>query len=394
MRWKFLTSSPFAIGLLLLYYGRFISYTIHLMSGEEIKERLIARGITPKTIVFPSEKRIQLLSTNQELKGVFKQVKGSKWSESLKAWHIPHDKKLLIALLRIIYQKENDGSPPGFDSVPLTKLTEQMELRILSANTIRNYRNAFIQFEDYWYGRKEIENVTRQEIEEFLLYQVKSKHSGTDHVRTLINAIKFYYENVLHKQKEFYDLPRPQNLQRNPVVLSELEIERLFNAVENIKHRVILFTGYAAGLRVSEIVNLTIADIDSHRMHISVRQSKGKKDRIVMLSEKLLEVLRAYVRQYRPKNYLFEGWKGGSYSTRSVQMIFAEAKQKAGIRKKGNTHLLRHSFATHLLESGTDLRIIQELLGHSSPVTTMRYTHVSKREINKVTSPFDKLHLK
>jgi integrase/recombinase XerD len=364
------------------------------MSGEEIKERLIAKGITPQSITYQSVKRIRLTFSNKKLHSVVKQVKGSRWSATLDAWHIPHDKQILIALLKLLYRDTKDAALPYFASRQASKMMEQMQLRIFSSNTIRSYTAAFMQFESYFYGKKQVADITKPEIEAFLLHQIQHHQAGTDHIRTLINAIKFYYEQVLRLPKQMYDLPRPQKLQRNPVVLSEYEIERLFNAVTNSKHKVILFTGYAAGLRVSEIVHLRIADIDSQRMQISVKQSKGKKDRMVMLSEKLLAVLRIYVKQYKPKDYLFEGLKGGMYSIRSVQFIFAEAKQKARILKKGNTHLLRHSFATHLLESGTDIRIIQELLGHNSPVTTMQYTHVSKREINKVASPFDKLNLK
>ena len=364
------------------------------MSGEEIKEKLIAKGITPQSIVHHAQKRIKLsFNANGELNSCVKSLKGSLWSRSLKAWHIPYDKGLLIALIKKLYPLEKSDPVPFFVSEAMKKMVSQMQLRKFSDSTVRNYKSAFAHFERYFFGKKEIENLSKQEIEEFLLEQINNFHAGTDYVRTLISAIKFYYENVLGKSRQLYNLPRPQKLQRNPVVLSEGEIEKLFNAVGNVKHRVILFTGYAAGLRVSEIVNLTVADIDSQRMQITIRQSKGKKDRIVMLSEKLLAVLRAYAKEYKPKHFLFEGWKGGAYSVRSVQMIFSEAKRKAGIKKKGNTHLLRHSFATHLLEGGTDLRIIQELLGHNSPITTMRYTHVSKKEINKVKSPFDKLNL-
>ena len=166
----------------------------------------------------------------------------------------------------------------------------------------------------------------------------------------------------------------------------------LLQKMTNLKHRTMIMTGYAAGLRVSEIVRLTIGDIDSKRMTIHIRGAKGKKDRIVPLSKKLLETLRNYYRQYRPINYLFEGQYGGAYSTRSAQSILMEAKQKAGIHKKGSIHSLRHSYATHLMESGTDIRIIQELLGHNTIKTTMLYTHVSKKDITRIESPLDKLN--
>lgn len=155
-----------------------------------------------------------------------------------------------------------------------------------------------------------------------------------------------------------------------------------------------LMIGYAAGLRVSEIINLKIKDIDSERMMLHVRNAKGKKDREVILSETLLTILRDYYKSYKPKEFLFEGQQGGAYSTRSLQLILKEAKQKAGVKKEGSIHAFRHSFATHLLEGGTDLSIIQKLLGHNDIKTTLRYTHVSKVELQKVISPLDKLTLK
>ena len=176
-------------------------------------------------------------------------------------------------------------------------------------------------------------------------------------------------------------------------MLATEEVASLIGEVGNVKHRAMLMAGYSAGLRVSEIVNLKIRDIDSKRMIIHIHGAKGKKDRLVPLSQKLLVVLREYVGQYKPKVYLFEGQGGAAYSTRSVQLVLAAAKRKAGITKQGSVHSLRHSYATHLMESGTDIRFIQELLGHNSITTTMRYTHVSKKDIGKIESPLDKLNL-
>ena len=162
-------------------------------------------------------------------------------------------------------------------------------------------------------------------------------------------------------------------------------------ASENLKHKTILCLAYSGGLRISEIVNLKIRDIDSKRMVITLRQAKGKKDRQVMLSEKLLIMLRVYFKEYRPKQWLFEGYGGEQYSVRSVSKVMEHAKEKAGIKKKGNIHAMRHSFATHLLEGGTDLLSIKQLLGHNSLRTTTIYTHVSKKHLSKIQSPLDRL---
>lgn len=174
-------------------------------------------------------------------------------------------------------------------------------------------------------------------------------------------------------------------------MLSKQEVAALLSRVHNRKHHAILSTIYAAGLRLSEVIHLKINVIDSKRMLIHIRQSKGNKDRVVPLSSSLLEELRNYYQKYRPKQYLFEGEKGGMYGRSSVQQIFRRAKRAANIRKKATVHTLRHSYATHLLEAGTDLRMIQVLLGHSSSKTTEIYTHVSNQYIQQVVSPLDTL---
>ena len=211
-------------------------------------------------------------------------------------------------------------------------------------------------------------------------------------VHTTVNAVKFYFEQVLKKEKTFYALPRSKKPWTLPAVLAESEVLKLIQKTDNLKHRTMIMAGYSAGLRVSEIVGLRIKNIDSERMMIHIQGAKGKKDRMAHLSKKMLEILRMYYQQYRPKDYLVEGQYGWPYSARSVQEVLQQAKLNSKITKKGSVHMLRHSYATHLLEAGTDIRIIQELLGHNSLKTTMRYTHVSKKELGKIVSPLDKLN--
>jgi site-specific recombinase XerD len=189
----------------------------------------------------------------------------------------------------------------------------------------------------------------------------------------------------------FFEIPRPKKPVRLPSVHSQNEIKKIIDCKENTKHKTLLMLAYATGMRVSEIVNLTPGDIDSKRMVIYIRQSKGKKDRQVMLSEKLLAQLRAYYKEYKPGGYLFEGMDGGKYSKRSIQQVFNSAKQISNNKRTGGIHSMRHSFATHLLESGTDIRIIQELLGHDNLKTTVRYTHVCIKNISNLQSPLDRL---
>ncbi len=211
-----------------------------------------------------------------------------------------------------------------------------------------------------------------------------------------MNALKFYYEQVLHQDKFFWEIPRPKKPNQLPKVLSENEIGRMFNAVNNLKHKAILFTAYSAGLRVSEVINLKIKDVDSDRMQLFIEKSKGKKDRYVGLSILLLDVLRSYLThtQPMPVKYVFENPQkpGESYSIRSAQQIFHDAKEKARINKNVGIHSLRHSFATHLLEKGIDIRYIKDLLGHFSIKTTERYLHVKKETLINIPNVLDELN--
>ncbi len=188
-------------------------------------------------------------------------------------------------------------------------------------------------------------------------------------------------------------LERPLKAQKLPTVLSEREVAAILKAIDNLKHRTMLQLIYAAGLRRSELVNLKTNDIDRQRKVINIRGAKGKKDRITLLSEKFIVLLEAYLREYAPKMWLFEGAGGEQYSASSLQKVFTAALQKSGVTKEATLHTLRHSFATHLLEKGTDLRYIQALLGHNSSKTTEIYTHVTTKGIDKITSPLDDLDL-
>jgi integrase/recombinase XerD len=265
-----------------------------------------------------------------------------------------------------------------------------LKLKNYSVATITTYRSLFTIFLCHFPGHKP-STITKHEVMDFLLaYRNSEKWSATIQ-NQLISAIKFFFEELLKRPKEFYDLPRAQKPEQLPSVFAEQEVKQLILATENLKHRSMLCLAYAGGLRVSEIVNVKLTDIDSKRMVITLRQAKGKKDRQVMLSEKLLLMLREYFKEFKPKLWLFEGQSGGQYSTRSVQEVIQQAKKKAGIKKKGSIHALRHSFATHLLEGGTDIASIKELLGHTSIRTTMIYTHVSKKHLSKIQSPLDKL---
>jgi site-specific recombinase XerD len=208
--------------------------------------------------------------------------------------------------------------------------------------------------------------------------------------------VKFYYEQVLNREKFFWEIPRPKKPLKLPRFFNQDETASIIKAAGNIKHKAMLMLAYSCGLRVSEVVAIKIKDIDSKRMCILIEQAKGKKDRMVMLSPVLLVMLREYWKKYKPAKggYLFSGQnKGEAYSSRSLQLVLAAAKTKADILKPGSVHALRHSFATHLLDKGTDVTMIMKLLGHNDIKTTLRYLHVTNRDMLQIMSPLDDLKL-
>jgi len=270
----------------------------------------------------------------------------------------------------------------------MKKYTNLLVQKRYSKNTIKTYCIYFKDFLNYFEVEK-IKDVTTSQINSYILEMINSRNISISQQNQRINAIKFYYEKVLGREKQYYELHRPNKEQKLPKILSKNEVKSILNSCTNIKHKSILMLIYSAGLRRSELLNLSIPDIDSERMVINIKGAKGMKDRISLLSENLLELLRDYYKEYKPKKYLFEGQNGGKYSATSVANILKKASFKAGIRKTVSPHMLRHSFATHLLEQGTDLRYIQELLGHNSSKTTEIYTHVSKKAIDKIRNPVD-----
>ena len=280
---------------------------------------------------------------------------------------------------------------PNYRTCPPLYINK-LKARRYSPNTVRTYTDLFEEFINYYYQLDPAE-ISEKEVIRFLRYLVDERQVSISYQNQSINAIKFFYEQVLGGRKKFYFVERPRSEKRLPVVLSEAEVLHLFNVTHNLKHKCLLMIIYSAGLRVSEALHLRIADIDSQRGQVNIRGAKGKKDRVSLLSSTLLPLLREYYRLYRPKKYLFEGMNGGKYSARSAQSVLKQAVKRANVQKKVTLHTLRHSFATHLLENGTDLRYIQTLLGHSSSKTTEIYTHVSTKALRDIKSPLDQLNL-
>jgi site-specific recombinase XerD len=279
----------------------------------------------------------------------------------------------------------------NYRKCPAAMVDKLTELRY-SPNTIKTYCSLFEELINY-YPTEDIDKIDELKIVAFCRYLVTDRKVSASYQNQAINAIKFYYERALGGQRKFYFIERPTKEKTLPVVLNTDEVTKLLNVTTNLKHKTILAVIYSAGLRISECTNLKINDIDSKRMQIRVNQSKGKKDRYTLLSAKTLVLLREYFKAYQPKFYLFESPNREQYSASSIQAVFRAACTKAKINKKATVHTLRHSFATHLLENGTDLRYIQSLLGHESSKTTEIYTHITTKGMEMIKSPLDSLDI-
>ncbi|MFN8355867.1 MAG: tyrosine-type recombinase/integrase [Spirosomataceae bacterium] len=325
-----------------------------------------------------------------------RKLTGVRWSHSKKAWYVldtpmyrerfglktnPVGKEVLLQV--------HEVNRPA-----MLQLIETLQLKAYSANTITTYRNEFAQLL-YILKDKPVAELTTERLRDYFLYCTNTLNLSENTLHSRINAVKFYFEQVLKREKFFFEIPRPKKKVILPNVLAISQVEKLFTQLENLKHKTMIYLAYSAGLRVSEVVNLRIKDIHSERMVINIKGAKGKKDRIVALSQGILELLRKYYLAYKPTFWLFEGqYEGEPYSTRSLQKVFHRAKEAAKIRQDVTFHSLRHSYATHLHEAGTDITLIQELLGHNDLKTTLRYTHVSRRTLENIKSPFDALNLK
>lgn len=282
------------------------------------------------------------------------------------------------------YRTRNDS--PDFRKVPESFL-QKLEIKKYSLNTAKIYIQHFEQFINH-YRDIELISLDENDIKSYLQFLVQQKRSDA-FINQSINAIKFYYEVVLEMPNRFYDVERPQKKEKLPEVLSMSQVQKMLDVTKNTKHKCILGLLYSAGLRRAELLNLELKDVDSERMLIKVNEGKGLKDRYTILSEKMLADLRIYYRAYKPKVYLFESAEGVKYSGSSVGKVVKRAAVKVGIRKNVTPHTLRHSFATHLLENGTDLRYIQTILGHNSSKTTEIYTHVAVNSFRTIRNPLD-----
>ncbi|MBS3999329.1 MAG: tyrosine-type recombinase/integrase [Desulfobulbaceae bacterium] len=260
-----------------------------------------------------------------------------------------------------------------------------LNIRNYSESTISNYNNNLIQFKKWNYRESHLDKDMLFKYVEHL----RAFDKSYSYIKNSIMALMLYSELVLGKKLKNDYLRGIKRKSTLPDVLSIEEVKQVLDSIENLKHKAIISLIYSCGLRISECINLKITEIDSKRMLIKIVQGKGKKDRFVQLSPKLLELLRVYYKQYKPNEHLFKGQFKDEYSAKSIQNVLKRALQKCGVTKKITVHSLRHSFATHLIEQGTDKRIVQEILGHKDIRTTQIYTHISSANISKIKNPFD-----
>lgn len=319
-----------------------------------------------------------------------KTISGRQWHPQGKYWTIPNNDDNLNRVLKLF-----EGSDVYIDPnlnrknhrYDFDDLRKELIARKYSNNTIKAYM--YYNQELISLSGKMPSEISDSDIKDYLLYLSEEKKSATSTLNQAINALKFYYGTIL-KKKFVYEFKRPRKDKKLPVVLSQEEVAIILTSVENIKHKTILMLVYSDGLRVGEVVGLKPEDVDSKRMLIHIKGAKGRKDRCSLLSESALKSLREYWKQDKPGKWLFPSTdKERHITVRTAQRIFEMACERAGIKKDVTIHSLRHSFATHLLENGIDLRYIQELLGHKSSKTTEIYTHVSNKDFMRIKNPLD-----
>jgi len=376
-----------------------------------------SRIVTIKHLLINQKKKIGLkFYPNKLIQTIVKGLPQVKWSKEFEMAYIPntaqnidlifdsfrqiawvncshfYPKKMNAINMEVInidYYRNREVAS-GYRTCP-EEFYQKLELKNYSLNTARIYINMFEIFINEHLGI-ELDRIDEKRIRNYLLSLVHEGKSES-YINQMINSIKFYYEVVMEMPNRFYSIERPKKKQRLPKVISKEEVGELIQNTNNIKHKCIVSLLYSAGIRRGELLNLKFEDIDSKRMVININGGKGGKDRITLLSESVLNDLRVYYKEWKPEIYLFEGKSGVKYSGASVVKIVQNAANKANIKKKVTPHMLRHSFATHLLEEGTDLRYIQVLLGHNSTQTTEVYTQVATNNIKAIKSPIDSLYL-
>lgn len=342
-----------------------------------------------KIITHRKEKRIAVyFEKNADLIARIKQLEGARWSQTMGVWHLPDTLENRVRF-RIAALANTLPSEEGIAQIE--KFKQWMRSKRYSESTVTTYSEALKSFLVF-YRDKAVADITNEDVIVYNNEYILKNNLSASFQNQIVNSIKLFFQTIRDTKMLVDKIHRPKRAKVLPNVLSKEEVKLILNAHSNIKHKMMLSLIYSCGLRCGELLALKPVDIDSKRNIVLLKNAKGKKDRIAPLSPKILEMLREYYKVYKPTTYLFEGTiTGEPYSDKSLQQVLKQALQKARITKPATLHWLRHSFATHLLESGTDLRYIQELLGHNSSKTTEIYTHVSTKSIQQIKSPFDDL---
>lgn len=373
----------------------------------------------PRVFLYPLEKdNLKGIGVKNDpiLRTVIKKAGIIEYNKEFEKWILPADKQKVqnfmesmiphakikigngvilddMVLFRLL-QEQRSIYTSGYKSCPI-KYLERLRHKNYSWSTIRTYHSYLVKFINS-YREQSFEQINAFEPSEIDTYHEKMMQQNEISVSAVnqsVNAIKFYYREILGKEVQTDSVLRPKRGRQLPTTLTEGEVESIIKQLKNIKHSCMILLLYSSGLRISELIDLRIEDVQSDKLMLFLKGAKGNKDRYTILSQRLLEKLREYYKIYKPKYWLFEGQFGGQYSPQSVRKLLKEAVRKANIKKHVTPHTLRHSFATHLLESGTDLRYIQVLLGHSNSKTTEIYTHVSNLNLEKIKSPGDNLDI-
>lgn len=361
------------------------------MSVRVILRRRRHQGKKVIVLIFPF---------NRTIIELVKKVAGTIFSHRLQCWYVAESvqkRDELCALLldggiEVIDETGADRSSINDETrFYLKEFREWLEYRRYSERTIKNYYS-LLEFFFAHFPEVSVKDIDAPTIISFVREHVLKYNFSASYQNLLTSALKLFYLRIEDRDLELRDLPHVRQPKTLPQVLSKEQVKRMIEGTANLKHRAMLSAIYSCGLRAGELLKMKPHHIDSDRLTIRIEQAKGKKDRVVPLSERLLELLREYYKAYRPKKYLFEGQMAGQpYNMRSLQQIVRQAAARAGITRKVTSHWLRHSYATHLLESGTDIRYIQELLGHTHSKTTEIYTHVSMPALGRIRNPFDDL---
>ncbi len=329
------------------------------------------------------------LPYDKELIDRIRTVTGREWLWEEKVWTVPETSGMVEVLQSLFSDMRVEVDPLLRGNVmPIERMRRELVARKYSPKTVKAYVRTNERMLEM--VEKRPDDITSEDVRRYLAHLSQNRGASASTLNQAINALRFLYGRIMGRRLA-YDIHRPKKDKRLPVVMGRQEVARLLRGVTNLKHRTILTLTYSSGLRVSEVVRLRVHDVDRERKLLHVRRGKGRKDRYTVLSGIAESCLEGYIDEYRPVKWLFPGGNGrGHLTERTVQHVFERASRRAGVRPGATVHSLRHSFATHLLEDGVDLRYIQELLGHASCRTTQIYTHVTKRDLVRIVSPLDR----